>query len=137
MAKHKVLVVSGDDSFGASIAGQLEGIADVKRVASRDDALDCATLGCPDLVLMDHDSANLDCLDLVAITNALRCRLNCALVTSRLSEQIRREAERQHVAQVLVKPVDRRALEALLAGEEVPGYVPLRHPAATFVQANA
>lgn len=86
----------------------------MKTVSTRDAALDCASRYCPDLLLLDHDSSDIDCLDIVAIMRALRCRFECVLVTSRPSESLSREAAAKGIAHLLVKPFGITELEQLI-----------------------
>jgi CheY-like chemotaxis protein len=114
MSASKVLVVTNDDVFGETVRDFVKGIVEVKTVSTRGEALDCATRSCPDLVLLDHDSADLDCLEILAITRALRCRFECVLATSRPSESLSLEAAAKGVTHLLVKPFGAADLEALI-----------------------
>jgi DNA-binding response OmpR family regulator len=114
MSTTKVLVVTNDDGFGETVHDFLHGMVEVKIVHTRAEALDCAVRACPDLVMLDHDSADMDCLDMMAITRALRCRFDCVLVTSRPSEHLSHEAAKHGITHLLVKPLDIAVLEELI-----------------------
>jgi hypothetical protein len=80
----------------------------------------------------------MNCLDMIAITRALRCRFECALVTSRpfLSESLSFEAARLGVTHILTKPVGRAELEELI-GVHTAAYVPRRTAASESAWARA
>jgi len=92
MSVSNVLVVTNDDGFAQTVRDFLKQMVAVKTVSTREAALDCASRFCPDLLLLDHDSSEVDCLEIVAIMRALRCRFECVLVTSRPSESLSLEA---------------------------------------------
>ncbi len=114
MSATKILVVTNDESFGETVRDFVRGMVEVKTVSTRAEAINCATHSCPDLVLLDHDSATLDCLEVLAITRALRCRFECVLVTSRPSESLSLEAAAKGVTHLLVKPFGAADLEELI-----------------------
>jgi DNA-binding response OmpR family regulator len=137
MAARKVLVVTNDDAFGDSIRALVDKEADVKITHTRDEALDCATLGCPDLVLLDHDSALFDCIDLIAITRALRCRFGCALVTSRPSQSLMASAAEESITHVLTKPVSAETLAMVLLRPDREALLPPHQHRGGFTAAHA
>jgi DNA-binding response OmpR family regulator len=136
MSATKVLVVTNDRAFGEAVTEFLKDLVEVKAVSTSEEALDCTTRACPDVVLVDHDSSNMNCLDIISITRALRCRFECALVTSRPSESLSFEAARQGVTHILTKPVGRAELEELI-GVHTAAYVQLRKPAGEPARARA
>lgn len=125
MSANNVLVVTNDDGFAQTVRDFLKQTVVVKTVSTRDAALDCASRFCPDLLLLDHDSSDLECLEIVSIMRALRCRFQCVLATSRPSEALSREAGAQGIAHLLVKPFGIAELEQLIGISAVP-YVELR-----------
>lgn len=110
----KVLVVTNDHALARDVGAFLGHAVEVKAVATQQEALDCAIRACPDVVLLDHDATGVDCLDIVAIMRALRCRFECALLTARPSDRLASEAARNGVTHLLIKPVGRDELQALI-----------------------
>jgi DNA-binding response OmpR family regulator len=125
MSVSNVLVVTNDDGFAQTIRDYLQQTVAVKTVSTRDAALDCASRFCPDLLLLDHDSSDVDCLEIVAIMRALRCRFECVLVTSRPSESLSLEAAAKGITHLLVKPFGIAEVEQLIGISTVP-HVQLR-----------
>ena len=120
MSVSNVLVVTNDDGFAQTVRDYLKQMVAVTAVRTRDAALDYASRFCPDLLLLDHDSSDLDCLEIVAIMRALRCRFECVLVTSHPSERLSLEAAAKGIAHVLVKPFGITELEKLIGISTVP-----------------
>jgi DNA-binding response OmpR family regulator len=114
MSASKVLVVTNDEGFGDAVRDFVGDAAGVETVRTRDEALHWLTRSCPDLVLLDHDTAELECMDMLSIARALRCRFECVLATKRPSEALSREAAAMGVTHILVKPFSAADLDALI-----------------------
>lgn len=127
MSASKVLVVTNDEGFGEAVRDFVRDAVGVATVRTRDEALHWLTRSCPDLVLLDHDSAELECMDMLSIARALRCRFECVLATGRPSEALSREAAAMGVTHVLVKPFSAADLDGLI-GISTSACVELRPP---------
>lgn len=127
MSASKVLVVTSDESFGDAVREFVRDAVGVATVRTRDEALHWLTRSCPDLVLLDYDSAELECMDMLSIARALRCRFECVLATKHPSEALSREVAAMGVTHVLVKPFSAADLDALI-GISTSACVELRSP---------
>jgi DNA-binding NtrC family response regulator len=120
MKKPRALVVDDDQSMVKTLSDllRLKGW-DVATAFSGDSAVQVASSGYFDVVLMDVKMPGMDGVDAFKAMKAAQPHIRVVLMTAYAAQDRLAEAEREGVVQVMNKPVDVPALLSLLAATQI------------------
>ncbi len=106
----QLLIADDDEGFRETLRNLFDVGFETHEVSSGEEAIELAESHPMDLALVDMHMRRLTGLETVRILKRVRQTTPCILITSDVSEQLRREALAADAHEILAKPIRRRIL---------------------------